>query len=85
MNGDIFLLPLYVLKARRGTILPLRCNTENNDSRLDLIVRCPLQLMSYTVPEISWRKKCVDIRRPLTLWLLQGLKVVESPVFVFDL
>jgi hypothetical protein len=32
MSGDILLLPLYVLKARRERVLPLRCNTEGSDS-----------------------------------------------------
>jgi hypothetical protein len=56
MNGDIFLLPLYVLKARKGTVLLLRCNTESSDNCLDLLVRRSLHLISYTVPEISWLK-----------------------------
>jgi hypothetical protein len=80
VNGNIILLPIYVIKARRGTVLPLRCNTESSDSRLTLLVRCSLHSSGDFL-----EKKCVDIRRPLTLWLLQGLNVVESLAFVFDL
>jgi hypothetical protein len=65
MNGDVFLLPLYVLKARRGAVLPLRFNTESSDSRLDLLVKCSLHLISYTVPEISWRKNVLTSGGPL--------------------
>lgn len=65
MNGDIFLLPLYVLKARRGTVLHLRSNTGSSDSRLDLLVRCSLHLISCTVPEISWRKIILTSGGPL--------------------
>jgi hypothetical protein len=84
MSGETLLLPLYFLKARRGTVLPLNCNTECSDSSLGSLSQM------FFAPDVVYssgdflEKKCVDIRRSLTLRLLQGLNVVGSPVYVLD-